>query len=120
MRIKKFNILGPILFEPTKHVDKRGFFAEACLSTFKKFPNSPKIYHITNGGKETNWADFAQKILINTGARNHINRVNDQFFDTIKRPKNSMLNIKDFEKDFQHIMEPWQAGVDLAFLEMNK
>jgi len=116
MKIKKFNILGPALFKPTKHVDKRGFFAE----TFKKLPNSPKIYHITNGGKETNWADFAQKILINTGARNHINRVNDQFFDTIKRPKNSMLNIKDFEKDFQHIMEPWQAGVDLAFLEMNK
>ena len=70
--------------------------------------------------KETNWTDFTQKKLINNGARNHINRVNDQFFDTIKRPKNSMLNIKDFEKDFQHIMEPWQAGVDLAFLEMNK
>ena len=81
---------------------------------------SKNIYHITNGGKKTNWAGFAQKILIKTGARNHINQVNDQFFDTIKRLKNSMLKIKIFEKDFQHIMEPWRANVDLAFLEMNK
>ncbi|MDA8887906.1 dTDP-4-dehydrorhamnose reductase [Hellea sp.] len=113
---EKLNIVSTQAGRPTY----AGHLAEACLSTFKKFPNSPKIYHITNGGKKTNWADFAQKILIKTGARNHINQVNDQFFDTIKRPKNSMLNIKDFEKDFQHIMEPWQAGVDLAFLEMNK
>ena len=31
-----------------------------------------------------------------------------------------MLKIKIFEKEFQHIMEPWRANVDLAFLEMNK
>ena len=46
--------------------------------------------------------------------------MNDKFFDSINRPKNSMLNINSFEKDFQHIMEPWQVGVDLAFLEVNK
>ena len=31
-----------------------------------------------------------------------------------------MLKIKIFEKEFQHIMEPRRANVDLAFLEMNK
>jgi len=57
---------------------------------------------------------------LNYGAQNKIRLVNDKFFDSINRPKNSMLNINSFEKDFQHIMEPWQVGVDLAFLEVNK
>ena len=45
MRIKKFNILGPILFEPTKHVDKRGFFAETFKqNTFEEVTGSKLLF----------------------------------------------------------------------------
>jgi len=113
---KSLNIVSEQAGRPTY----AGHLAEACLSTFRKIPEIPKIYHITNGGSKTNWASFAQKILMKSGAQNKIRLVNDKFFDSINRPKNSMLNINSFEKDFQHIMEPWQVGVDLAFLEVNK
>ena len=45
MRIKKFNIFGPILFEPTKHVDKRGFFAETFKqNTFEEVTGSKLLF----------------------------------------------------------------------------
>ena len=45
MKIKKFNILGPVLFKPTKHVDKRGFFAETFKqNTFEEVTGSKLLF----------------------------------------------------------------------------
>lgn len=45
MEIKKFNILGPLLFQPKKQVDDRGYFAETFKqNTFKQATGSNLLF----------------------------------------------------------------------------
>ena len=96
-----------------------GHLAEGCLAALIHMPSSPKIYHVSNSGPVISWADFAATIFELAKVRPQINRVSSsQFPSSTQRPTNSALNISGFEQDFQHPLEPWDAGLKLAFHEM--
>lgn len=96
-----------------------GHLAEACLKALDNMPPSTKIYHVSNSGPVISWADFAAAIFERAKILPEINPVSGAVFSSAaQRPANSALNISDFERDFHHPMEPWQAGLELAFQEM--
>lgn len=96
-----------------------GHLAEACLSALNFMPQIPTIYHMTNSGPIISWAEFADAIFNRAGLHPDITHVTDAHFPRpAKRPANSTLDIRDFERDFQHPMEPWQLGLELAFHEI--
>jgi len=98
-----------------------GHLAEACLAALEHFPNSPEIYHLTNSGPRISWADFAQAIFEHADLHPKTRRVPDTHFPRpAQRPKNSHLEISDFERDFKHPMEPWTSGIEFAFHEFKR
>ena len=96
-----------------------GHLAESCLAALEHMPSSPKIYHVSNSGPVISWADFAAAIFSYAKIQPDINPVSAaQFSNGAQRPANSVLNIQDFERDFNHPLEPWEMGLELAFHEM--
>jgi len=95
-----------------------GHLAEACLAALETMPAKPKIYHVSNSGPVISWADFAQAIFERAKLHPDVTRVTaDHFPRPARRPDNSALDITDFKRDFQHPLEPWQMGLELAFQE---
>lgn len=98
-----------------------GHLAEACLAALNNMPTSPKIYHLTNSGPVISWADFAQAIFKRADLNPKTTQVPSLHFPRpARRPKNSHLDIRDFERDFKHPMEPWSSGIEFAFHEFNR
>ena len=96
-----------------------GHLAESCIAALEHMPSSPKIYHVSNSGPIISWADFAAAIFEQAKIQPEINRVSTkQFSSPTQRPANSALDISGFEMDFRHPLEPWDAGLKLAFHEM--
>jgi dTDP-4-dehydrorhamnose reductase len=96
-----------------------GHLAEACLAALNYMPRKPMIYHVTNSGPVVSWADFAKAIFMRAGLHPDIVHVTaDHFPRPAKRPANSAFEISPFERDFQHPMEPWSLGLELAFHEV--
>ena len=96
-----------------------GHLAESCIAALEHMPSSPKIYHVSNSGPIISWADFAATIFEHAKIQPEINRVSSkQFSSPTQRPANSALDISGFEMDFRHPLEPWDAGLKLAFHEM--
>ena len=95
-----------------------GHLAESCIAALGHMPSSPKIYHVSNSGPFISWADFAAAIFDRTKIQPEINPVSAaQFPSPTQRPANSSLDIRDFERDFKHPLEPWTTGLELAFHE---
>ncbi|MEP3889551.1 MAG: dTDP-4-dehydrorhamnose reductase [Hellea sp.] len=98
-----------------------GHLAEACLAALNAMPRTSKTYHVSNSGPIVSWAGFAAAIFERAGLRPDITHVTEAHFPRpAKRPANSAFDINDFERDFQHPMEPWTAGLELAFQEMKR
>ena len=98
-----------------------GHLAEACLAALGAMPQTSKTYHISNSGPIISWAGFAAAIFERAGLHPDINHVTEAHFPRpAKRPANSAFDISEFERDFQHPMEPWMTGLDLAFQEMER
>jgi len=96
-----------------------GHLAQSCLAALEHMPSSPKIYHVSNSGPIISWADFAAVIFEKAKLHPAINPVTAaQFSSRTQRPENSVLDISDFERDFQYALEPWDIGLELAFHEM--
>jgi len=84
-------------------------------------PSKPKIYHVSNSGPVISWADFAAAIFKRAQIQLDITHVTEDHFPRpAKRPANSLLDISDFEQDFNHPLEPWALGLELAFHEMKR
>ena len=96
-----------------------GHLAESCIAALGHMPSSPKIYHVSNSGPVISWADFAAAIFKRAKVKPQINPISTaQFSSPTQRPANSALDIRDFERDFKHPLEPWAMGLELAFHEM--
>lgn len=96
-----------------------GHLAEACLAALERMPLTPQIHHVTNSGPIISWADFAEAIFERARMFPDVERVTEAHFPRpAKRPANSALDISSFERDFQHPLEHWQTGLELAFQDM--
>ncbi len=105
-----------------------GYLADACLTACVTLINNiqikNKIYHISGAGEPISWADFAIEIFRATQDK-RVHRVNVNLISSLqyprvaKRPHYSVLDISEFEHDFQVKAPHWQEGLMAALQEWN-
>ena len=76
------------------------------------------VYHCSNRG-ETNWADFAQKIMEYSGFSCVVNRITTAQFPTLaKRPTYSLLSKEKFETTFCLSIPQWEDSLRVVISEL--
>lgn len=74
-----------------------------------------EIYHVTNGGEQISWADFAKAIFKAKGLDVQVENIPTSDYPTpAERPAYSVLDTDSFERTFHHPLPEWQAGLRAA------
>jgi len=99
-----------------------GHLASAVLKAADALVNDPEletnILHVTGGGEEASWADFAVEIFRAVEANVEVERIPSDDYPTIaERPLWSVLDSSAFERHFRHPMPDWRVGMNAALSE---
>ncbi len=99
-----------------------GHLAQAALKAADVFVNSPDmesgVHHVTGGGDEISWADFAIAIFREAKLRTKVERIPSSEYPTkAERPTYSVLDTSTFERGFRHPLPDWRVGLNAALEE---
>ena len=97
--------------------------AQACLAAVQPLIDTPEdktgTYHVSNTGSVISWADFAEAIF---EAAKHVlphsvtvTKIPSSEYPTpAKRPAYSVMDVTEFETQFNITLEDWSAGLEQA------
>lgn len=103
-----------------------GHLAQACMTALNTLINDSDmqggIYHFTGAGRIVSWAGFAESIFTATShMRDHDITItpvlSSEYPMVARRPRYSVLEIGDFERDFAMVIPDWEDGLKAAIDE---
>ena len=97
-----------------------GDLAEACLACAEglRAGRDGGIYHVSNTGPATNWADFARAIFLLAGTGTQVVGIPSAAYPTpAARPRYSVMDTSAFEAAFGHALPDWRDSLVTALAE---